>query len=254
MEYRNLLLEIEDGIAVVRFNRPQVLNALNRETIEECIGIIQYLDEQEDVRVVILAGAGEKAFIAGADIAEMQDMHPVQALEFMQRGHEALAGLERMKKPVLAAVNGFALGGGAELTLACDCTFASENAKFGFPEVSLGIFPGFGGAQRLPRLLGKAKAKEMIFTGAMISAAEAYTIGLVNRVFPAADLLAETRTIALTIAKNGATALQSAKSAINAGYDLDLADGCALERNTIALCFSTEDQKARMKAFLERGK
>ena len=178
----------------------------------------------------------------------------LDALEFMKLGHEAISGLEELPKPVIAAVNGFALGVGAELTLACDFTIASENAKFGFPEVGLGIFPGFGGTQRLPRLIGKAQAKELILTGKMISAQKAYKIGMVNRVFPTGDLLNETIKIASTIASNSTIGVKLAKAVIDKGYDLDLANGRALERNTISLCFASEDQKKRMTAFLEKGK
>lgn len=254
MEYKNLLVEVDADIAVVSFNRPKALNALNRETLEEFIETINSLDSNDEVKVVIITGAGEKAFIAGADIAEMKDMNPLQALDFIKLGHKAISNLEKIEKPSIASVNGFALGGGAELTLACDFTFASENAKFGFPEVGLGIFPGFGGTQRLPRLIGKARAKELILTGKMISAQEAYDIGLVNRLFPAENLLNETKKAASKIASNGTVGVRLAKSAIDKGYDLDLANGCALERNTISLCFASEDQKKRMTAFLEKGK
>ena len=253
MDYNNLLVESSDDLAIVSFNRPKVLNALNRETLEELIDIVNSLAANDDVKVVIVTGAGEKAFIAGADIAEMKDMKPLDALEFMKLGHEAISGLEELQKPVIAAVNGFALGGGAELTLACDFSFASENAKFGFPEVGLGIFPGFGGTQRLPRLIGKARAKELILTGKMISAQEAFEIGLTNKVFPTGELLNETKKVASKIASNSTVGVKLAKAVIDKGYDLDLANGRALERNTISLCFSSEDQKKRMTAFLEKG-
>lgn len=254
MEYNNLLVESSDGIAIITINRPKVLNALNRETLEEFIEITKGLAAKDDIKAVIITGAGEKAFIAGADIAEMKDMKPLDALEFMKLGHTAISGLEELQKPVIAAVNGFALGGGAELALACDFSFASENAKFGFPEVGLGIFPGFGGTQRLPRLIGKARAKELILSGKMIRAQEAFETGLTNRVFPAGDLLSETRKVAAKIASNSTVGVQLAKAVIDKGYDLDLANGRALERNTISLCFASEDQKKRMKAFLEKGK
>ena len=253
MDYNNLLVESSDDLAIVSFNRPKVLNALNRETLEELIDIVNSLAANDDVKVVIVTGAGEKAFIAGADIAEMKDMKPLDALEFMKLGHEAISGLEELQKPVIAAVNGFALGGGAELTLACDFSFASENAKFGFPEVGLGIFPGFGGTQRLPRLIGKARAKELILTCKMISAQEAFEIGLTNKVFPTGELLNETKKVASKIASNSTVGVKLAKAVIDKGYDLDLANGRALERNTISLCFSSEDQKKRMTAFLEKG-
>ena len=254
MEYKNLLVEINKNLAVVSFNRPKVLNALNRETLEEFIKLINNLNSNDEVKVVIITGAGEKAFIAGADIAEMKDMNPLEALEFMELGHKAISGLEELQKPVIAAVNGFALGGGAELTLACDFSFASENAKFGFPEVGLGIFPGFGGTQRLPRLIGKAVAKELIFTGKMITAQQAYEIGMVNRLFLTGDLLNETIKVASTIASNSTLGVNLAKKVIDTGYDLDLANSRALERNTISLCFAGEDQKKRMTAFLEKSK
>jgi len=254
MHYKNLLLHAEESLAYVTFNRPKVLNALNSETLAELIDAITAVESDSAIKAVIMTGAGEKSFIAGADIAQMKDMNSLEALEFMKRGHEALAALEKMEKPTIAAVNGFALGGGAELALACDFAYAAEKAKFGFPEVSLGIFPGFGGTQRLARLIGKAQAKELIYTGKMIPAHEACRLGMVNRVCPDAELMAEAKKTALKIASNGVVAVKLAKSVINSGYDLDLANGLNMERTTVSLCFSGEEQKTRMKAFLEKGK
>jgi enoyl-CoA hydratase len=251
MSYENLLVEIEEHVAVLRFNRPEVLNALNRKTVEELIAAGESLNDNDEVGVVVVTGEG-KSFIAGADIRELKDMNEAEALGFSELGHRALDTLQKMEKPVIAAVNGFALGGGAEVALACDFILASEKAKFGFPEVGLGIFPGFGGTQRLPRLVGKARAKELILTGDVITAAEACEIGLVNRVFPPDELMKETGKIAGTIAGRGALAVRSAKSVIDAGYDTDLATGCSMERDAFSRCFSTEDQKEGMAAFLEK--
>lgn len=254
MQNKNLIVEIDNHVATVYFNRAQVLNALNRETLEELISVMSSLEQDNEIKVVILTGMGDKAFIAGADIAEMKDMDSVQAREFMEYGQTALFKIENMGKPVLAAVNGFALGGGAELALACDFIYASENAKFGFPEVTLGIFPGFGGTQRLPRLIGKAVAKELIFTGSIINAHEACEFGMVNKIFSEKSLMKTTKKLAKIMSQNSALAIKLAKATIDQGNDLDLTNGCILERNTVALCFSDPEQKKRMKDFLHKRK
>ncbi len=252
MGYKNLILEVEEGIALLKINRPKVLNALNRETLLELQQALKEVEERKDVRVVILTGEGEKSFVAGADIAEMKDMTPTQALAFSQLGHATLGMIENLGKPVIAAVNGYALGGGLEIALACDFIYASQQAKLGVPEVTLGIFPGFGGTQRLPRLIGKGRAKELIFTGEMVDAQMAHELGIVNKVFPPERLLEEVKNTARRIAQNGPVAVSMAKGSVNAGYNLGTEEGEAIEITIWANCFATHDQKEGMGAFLEK--
>jgi enoyl-CoA hydratase len=254
MTYQNLLLDISDGIATVSINRPKALNALNKETLNELQRAFQELENNPETRVVILTGVGHRAFVAGADIPEMKDMNCLAAYRFSRLGHTTLDQIEGLRKVVIAAVNGFALGGGTEIALACDFIFAAENAKFGLPEVTLGVFPGFGGTQRLPRLIGKAKAKELIFTGAMISAEEAKGLGIVNRIFPPESLMEETRKVAQKIASNGPIAVQLAKTAVDKGHDIGLEAGCHLEAVSFGACFTTTDQKEGMNSFIEKRK
>jgi enoyl-CoA hydratase len=254
MEFKNILLSIEGEIGILMINRPKALNALNMETLREIQMGIQEVKNHSDVKVLIITGAGEKAFIAGADISEMRGMNSIEALNFSKLGHLTLKMIEDLDRPVLAAVNGFALGGGTELALACDFIYASENAKFGLPEVTLGIFPGFGGTQRLPRLIGKGKAKELIMTGKMISSQEAFALGIANRVFPQSSLMEETKKVASQIAGNGAVAVRLAKMAVNAGFNMELTEACSLESYAFSLGFTTEDQKEGMTAFLEKRK
>jgi enoyl-CoA hydratase len=254
MGYKNLLVEVADGIAVVKINRPQVLNALNRETLQELRQAMQEVGGRKDVRAIILTGEGEKAFVAGADVAEMKTMSPIEALALSRLGHEALGMIEGLTKPVIAAVNGYALGGGLEIALACDFIYASEKAKLGLPEVTLGIFPGFGGTQRLPRLIGQGRAKELIFTGKMIDASEANALGIVNKVFPSDKLMDEVLKTARTIAQNGPVAVSMAKGAVNAGYDEGREAGEAIEMTAWGNAFATHDQKEGMGAFLEKRK
>jgi enoyl-CoA hydratase len=212
------------------------------------------VERREDVRAVILTGEGEKSFVAGADVAEMKGMSSAEALVFSRLGHEALGMMENLDKPVIAAVNGFALGGGLEIALACDFIYASEKAKLGVPEVTLGIFPGFGGTQRLPRLIGKGRAKELIFTGRMIDASEAYELGIVNKVFPSDKLMDEVFKTARAIAQNSPVAVTLAKGAVNAGYDEGREEGEAIEMTAWGNAFATSDQKEGMGAFLEKRK
>ena len=252
MGYKNLILEVEEGIALLKINRPKVLNALNRETLLELQQALKEVEERKDVRVVILTGEGEKSFVAGADIAEMKDMTPAQALAFSQLGHATLGMIENLSKPVIAAVNGYALGGGLEIALACDFIYASQQAKLGVPEGTLGIFPGFGGTQRLPRLIGKGRAKELIFTGEMVDAQMAHELGIVNKVFPPERLLEEVKNTARRIAQNGPVAVSMAKGSVNAGYNLGTEEGEAIEITIWANCFATHDQKEGMGAFLEK--
>lgn len=250
-EYKNLTIERDGNVCTITINRPEVLNALNTETLRELKSAAMETDENNNVKVVIITGA-ERAFAAGADIAEMIPLTAIEGQQYGQLGQSAFAAFENMSKPVIAAVNGFALGGGCELAMACDIRIASEKAKFGQPEVKLGVTPGFGGTQRLPRLVGRAKAKELIFTGDMIDASEAHRIGLVNSVVPPDALMDEAKKLALKIAENGEIAVSLAKRAINQGIEVDLKSGCALESEVFGLCFSTEDQKEGMNAFIEK--
>ena len=254
MEFKNILLSFEGDVGILMINRPKAMNALNVETLQEIQMGIQEVRNHPEAKVLIFTGAGEKAFIAGADISEMRGMNSIEALNFSKLGHLTLKMLEDLDRPVLAAVNGFALGGGTETALACDFIYASENAKFGLPEVTLGVFPGFGGTQRLPRLIGKGKAKELIMTGKMISSQEAFALGIVNRVFPQASLLEETKKVASRIAANGAVAVRLAKTVINAGFNMELNEACSLESYAFSFGFSTEDQKEGMTAFMEKRK
>ncbi len=254
MAYETISVSLEEGIAILKINRPKVLNALNRATLLEIQRALKELEKDPEVRVLIITGEGEKAFVAGADISEMAPMNPKEALEFSKLGHETLSLIEEFPSPVIAAVNGYALGGGLELVLACDIILASENARLGLPEVTLGICPGFGGTQRLPRLIGKARAKELIFTGEMIDAKKAYEFGIVNKVVPQDKLLDEAKEIARKIAKNGPLAVRAAKRLVEKGLETSLRSGEAMEIEAWANLFATEDQKEGMKAFLEKRK
>jgi enoyl-CoA hydratase len=254
MEYKNLLLEIKDGIAVLKINRPKAMNALNSETLDELKHAGNAINANKDAWVVVVTGEGDKAFIAGADILEMKDMNAIEGMEFSQRGHEAFAAFENMNKPVIAAVNGFALGGGFEVALACDIIYASDKAKVGFPEATLGIFPGFGGTQRAAKLCGLAKAKELIFTGRMIGAAEAYEIGLINKVVPHEEFWKEVMALAEKIRSNGPISIGLAKECINKSLFLDMDSALMLEAKVFGLCFGTKDQKEGMTAFVEKRK
>jgi enoyl-CoA hydratase len=252
MQFKNLLLEKSENIATVTVNRPQALNALNEETLKELLHCFEALENDAEVRAVIVTGAGEKAFVAGADIAYMKEMNATSAREFALLGQQVMNAVEHLSKPVIAAVNGFALGGGCELALACDIRLASEHARFGQPEVNLGVIPGFAGTQRLPRLIGKGRAKELLFTGDMIDGSEAARIGLVNRVLPQEELLPAARQIAAKIAAKGTVAMALCKDAVNNGVEMDSNRACRYEADHFALCFATADQKEGMAAFLER--
>ena len=252
MEYAHLIYEAASGIATITLNRPKVMNALSLALLRELLQAATRAEGNPAIRVLIVTGAGEKAFAAGADIPAFRDMGAAEGLSFLNEIQAVMNGIERLKKPVLAAVNGYALGAGCELAMACDMIYAAETAKFGLPEVNLGIIPGAGGTQRLPRRVGGARAKELIYTGEMIDAQEAYRIGLVNRVFPAPELMAGTRTLAEKIALKGAGAIASAKTAITEGADLDLKRALALEAKACALCFDTEDKAEGVSAFLEK--
>jgi enoyl-CoA hydratase len=254
MDYKNILFTVEDGVALLTFNRPKALNAMNSETMCELKDAIGKCQCDAEIKVLVLTGAGDKAFVAGADIAQMQNFRPQETITFMELGHETLRQMETMAKPVIAAVNGFALGGGTEISLACDFRFASEKAVFGQPEILIGIIPGWGGTQRLPRIIGMGRAKELIMGGEQIKAARAYEIGLVNRVYPAEELLPETLKFARKLAALPGFSLKMAKHSINYGYDQSLDAACRLEVECCAQCFSTDDQKEGMTAFLEKRK
>ena len=254
MSFANLLYENQDGIAVITMNRPKALNALNQETLDELNQVADMLAKDSTVQVVILTGSGDKAFVAGADIAQMQSMSAMEGRNFGKLGQAVFNKLENLPQPVIAAVNGFALGGGCELAMACDIRIASEKAKFGQPEVTLGITPGFAGTQRLPRLVGKGRAKQLLYTGDVIDAQEAYRIGLVNVVAPAEELMATAKVMAQKIQSRAAVAVQLCKAAVNEGLDTDLETGTAYEAEVFGLCFATADQKEGMAAFTEKRK
>ncbi|NVJ03365.1 enoyl-CoA hydratase/isomerase family protein [Myxococcus sp. AM009] len=250
MAYENIRLEQEGAVATLLIDRPKALNALNTKTLQELESALKSLPA--DVRVLIVTGGGEKAFVAGADIAEMAALTDAQAQEFGALGHRVMAALEALPIPTIAAVNGFALGGGSELALACDFIYASEKARLGLPEVGLGVIPGFGGTQRLTRLVGRARAKELIFTGDRIDAAKAKELGMVLEVLPADGLLAHCRAVAEKMLKNSPLAISKAKQVIEAGADQDLRAANEIERKAFGDLFGSEDQREGMKAFLEK--
>jgi enoyl-CoA hydratase len=250
MAYENIRLETEDAIAILTIDRPKALNALNSKTLQELESALNTLPTT--ARALIITGSGDKAFVAGADIAEMASISAAQARDFAALGHRVFHALEQLPIPTIAAVNGFALGGGCELALACDLIYASEKAKLGLPEVSLGVIPGFGGTQRLTRVVGKMRAKELVFTGERLDAAKAKEIGLVLEVLPADQLLAHCKAVAGKMVKNGPLAVSQAKRVIEFGADQDLRAANELERQGFAVLFGSEDQKEGMKAFLEK--
>lgn len=252
MTYQNITVESKEGIGFLTVNRPKALNALNIDTLNEMRKGMGQLEVDDAVSVIIITGAGDKAFIAGADIAAMNEMNKNDARQFVQIGHDTMKAVEECVKPVIAMVNGYALGGGTETALACDFIYASENAKFGLPEVSLGIFPGFGGTQRLPRHIGRQRAKELIFTGKMISAVEACSWGIVNKVVPADKLLEEVMALAGEIMKKGQVAVRLAKKSVNMGTYQTLEEGLKIERDIFVECFATDDRKEGMAAFLAK--
>lgn len=248
----NVRFEKEGPIATITIDRPKALNALNYATLQELLHCFQRLEGEQDIRAVILTGGGEKAFVAGADISYMQELNALEAAQFADLGHAVMAAVEQVPQPVIAAVNGFALGGGCELALACDIRIAAEHAKFGQPEVNLGVIPGFGGTQRLPRLIGKGRACELLYTGAIIDAAEALRIGLVNRVVPMGRLIETCRELATTIAAKGPIAIRLCKETINNGMEMDLSRANRYEAVQFSQCFASADQKEGMRAFLEK--
>lgn len=252
MNFETLEVSREGGVTLVTISRPEALNALTLQVLEELSFAFEDIDDDDETRAVVLTGAGDKAFVAGADIKEMSGFHAVDARAYSDAGQGVLNRIEVLGKPVIAAVNGFALGGGCELAMACHLRIASEKARFGQPEVKLGVIPGFGGSQRLPRLVGMGRALELMLTGDMIPAEEAYRIGLVNKVVPHDTLREEALAIAGTIASQAPLALRWILEAALQGEGRSTADGCDIEANLFGLCFSTEDQKEGMAAFVEK--
>jgi enoyl-CoA hydratase len=248
----NVKAETRDGILRVTIDRPKVLNALNAQTVDELFAVFREARSDDAVKAVIITGSGDKAFVAGADINELAQKNPVTGKEASQRGQEVFGFIERFPKPVIAAINGFALGGGCELALACHIRIASENAKIGLPEVTLGIIPGYGGTQRMARLLGKGKALELICTGDFVNAADAERIGLVNRVVAQDQLLSTCEAMATKIASRGPLAVRAAIEAVIVGSDMPLEEGQLLEATLFGLLCASEDTKEGMRAFIEK--
>ena len=254
MDYKNLLLDVNQNIGLITINRPDKLNALNHETLVELKDVLERLESDENIFVVIITGSGEKAFVAGADISEINKLNMLEGKKFAEFGQSVFSIIEKFEKPVIAAVNGFALGGGCELALACHIRLASEYAKFGQPEVNLGIIPGYGGTQRLTRLINSGRAAEMILTADMIDANEAFRIGLVNKVYPQSELQSSAFDMAVKIASKGQQAIRLALKAIKANDEVSLQEGQNMEATLFALCCGTEDFKEGTKAFLEKRK
>jgi enoyl-CoA hydratase len=250
--YENVLFEVQDGVGVLTFNRPKVLNALDAKTIAELGEVVARVESDRSVKALLLTGAGEKAFVAGADIAAMSTMSTVDARRFAETAHAILARLEALPVVTIAAVNGFALGGGCEVAMACDLIYASDRAKFGQPEVNLGLIPGFGGTQRLTRRVGITRALELVLTGDMVDAAKAKEIGLALEVLPAAELLAFAKAQAKKIAGKAPIAVAVAKRAIREGADADLRTANELERQSFAALFGSDDTREGTKAFVEK--
>ncbi len=246
-------LQQQGNVAVVTINRPEVLNALNSQVISELDSVLSEIKSREDLHVVVITGAG-RSFVAGADISEMSEYSASDAKNFSVRGNNVFMRLTRFNRPVIAAVNGFALGGGCELAMACDIRIASDKAKFGMPEVGLGIMPGFGGTQRLARIVGMSTATELVLTSRTIGAEEALQIGLVNHVYPAEEMLEKAMELAHQIAAKPQVAVRQAKQSIRLGMQMDVSSGVAFEAEAFGLCFSTEDQKDAMHAFLRKEK
>jgi len=251
MAYQNLILKKEDRMATITMNRPEALNALNSETFHELNAAFDELEKEDKIEVVIVTGEG-KAFVAGADIVEMQNMNGQQSRVFSMLGQQVFRRMELMEKVFIGAINGFSLGGGCEFAMACDIRIASEKAKFGQPEVNLGVTPGFAGTQRLPRLVGMAKAKELLLTGDMIKADEAYRIGLVNKVVSPESLMDEARKLAETILTKGPVSIKMIKACVNRGMQTDIDTAAAFEADAFGLCFASGETKEGMTAFLEK--
>jgi len=254
LSYQTLLFTKENGLGIVTINRPQAANAMNDQAYAELLSLFQEIEKDDEVRVIIITGAGEKAFVAGTDITNMAKLSAAEARAFAYKLKKTFDLIWNMDKPIIAAVNGYALGGGAELAMSADIIIASENAKFGQLEINVGIIPGSGGTQRLQRLIGINRAKELIYTGKMIDARTAYEYGMVNKIVPIADLMKEAKALAATLLEKSSAILKLAKSAINNGSNVDLNTGLNIEVECFSQCFSTEDQKECMKAFMEKRK
>ncbi len=254
MEYKTIKLELDGAVATVILNRPEVLNALNSQLLEELSLVLDELKQHKELKVCIMTGAGEKAFVAGADIKELSSLDPMGATGFSMKSDRIKQKMDELGIPFIAAVKGFALGGGCELAMACDMIIASEDAKFGQPEINLGIIPGFGGTQRLPRLVGKGIAAELVLTGDIITAQQAKEIGLINKIIPREKFMEDVKAIALKIASKSKTAIIMAKRAIDYGIETDLRTALEIERDAFAILFSTEDHDEGLKAFLEKRK
>ena len=252
MAFDNLLLERDGAVACVTINRPAVLNALNTRTLDELATAFDELGRDAAVRAIVLTGAGARAFVAGADINELAALTPAGARDHARKGQRVFAAVEELGKPVIAAVNGFALGGGCELAMACTVRLAADTARFGQPEINLGLIPGFAGTQRLSRLVGKGRALELMLTGAPVDAAEAWRLGLVNRVVPAADLKAEALKLAHELAAKAGLAVQGILDAVHQGLNMTLGEGSAHEAALFGVVFSTEDMREGTRAFLEK--
>jgi enoyl-CoA hydratase len=254
MSFENIIFTVENNIATIFFNRPKALNALNNALFDELNTALDMVRDDSSIRVLILTGAGEKAFVAGADISELSQMNPLQAKSFSRKGQKIFSKIEALPIPAIAAVNGFALGGGSEAALACDFIYASEKAVFGLPEISLGLIPGFGGTQRLARIVGNNRAKELVFTGKNIRADKALEYGIVNRVCSPESLMEEVLKTATLIASKGKVALRAAKEVIQNGTAADLETGCRIENDGFGIAMVSEDAKEGTTAFLEKRK
>jgi len=252
MQFKNLLIESSEGITILTINRPQVLNALNSDVVRELESALYELNLDAAVKAIVLTGAGEKAFVAGADIKEMAEMSAFEAHDFACRGQRLMLLINRMRKPVIAAVNGYALGGGLELALACDFIYASENARFGFPEVGLGVIPGFGGTQNMARLIGPNRAKELVLSGRIITAAKAHAWGIVNELCAPEELLSKVLVTVQEIVGKGALGVAYAKDAIANGLNMTKEDGFRYEASLFGVLFATGDQREGMGAFLQK--
>jgi enoyl-CoA hydratase len=254
MDYKNVILEKKGSIAVLTINRPKALNALNRDTLVEIGAAAAEFRDDPALNVMVITGSGDKSFVAGADISFMQNMTAIEGREFGRLGNRVTTLLEDIEKPIIAAINGFCLGGGCELAMSCDFRLCSDNAKFGQPEVGLGVTPGFGGTQRLPRIVGTGMAMQLLVTGDMIGADEALRIGLVNKVYPQASLMDEAMKIAGKISSCGQIAVRFCKKLVIDGMQVDINRAMTLEEDLFGLCFSTQDQKEGMTAFVEKRK